>query len=109
MISEISRLLKRAKQFQLATSNRKKSLTLNSLTVLFILEEIRINEYSEPNVTEMARLLNCSVSSASNILRRMEAQKLIRRRVARTNQRGRQSVVSSIRVQGSKYIEWILL
>jgi DNA-binding MarR family transcriptional regulator len=104
-VSQIAALMTRAKKFQNIYSNRKRALTINQVAVLFILEDARLNNLPEINVTKMGALLNCTAANASCVLKRMEEMKLIKRTIKTTGIRGRQHVVPRITRQGTKVID----
>jgi DNA-binding MarR family transcriptional regulator len=104
-LSLITSILVRAKRYRVPiTITRKLSLTATQITILFVLQDILENKHEGLNVTKLAEKLDAQVGTISASLIRLEEQKLIRRRIVRTKQRGRQNTVPEIRAQGSKVI-----
>lgn len=104
-LSLITSILVRAKRYRVPITNtRKLSLTATQITILFVLQDILENKHEGLNVTKLAEKLDAQVGTISASLIRLEEQKLIRRRIVRTKQRGRQNTVPEIRAQGSKVI-----
>ena len=104
-LSLITSILVRAKRYRVPITNtRKLSLTATQITILFVLQDILENKHEGLNVTKLAEKLDAQVGTISASLIRLEEQKLIRRRIVRTKQRGRQNTVPEIRAKGSKVI-----
>ena len=104
-VNSALRLLTRAKRYRYTFSNKKRvSLTLNQLTILFLLEDIRQNGGEELYLTKIAAELDTSIGTASAAVISLEKQNLVKRRIKRTHQRGRQLTIPEIRSQGIKIV-----
>jgi DNA-binding MarR family transcriptional regulator len=104
-VNSILRTLVRAKRYRYTFNNKKRvSLTLNQLTILFILEDLRQNGGEELYLTKIAAEMDSSIGTVSAAVISLEKQNLVKRRIKRTHQRGRQLTIPEIRAQGIKIV-----
>ena len=92
--------------YRISTSNiKRRNLSVTQLVVLFILENNSQNKIkNKPNLTKIAKMLDCTSSAVGSAVNRLVEQKLVTKNKVNTGYRGGQHVVPDITRQGSKVV-----